>query len=426
MDTNSDTQVRHPISTVLIVEDDDNARRLIRLFIESEGYRILTASKAEEAFDLIAQHSVQLVLLDVMLPGMNGFEILYVIRQKYNQIELPVIMVTALDQKDDVVGALELGANDYLVKPYDIDVLKARIKTQIKQSSCFSQGSSFIQPDHQLLESRYQLQKVLSWGGFGIVYLACDLQRPGSPQCIVKKLSLVSDPEENLYSFSQRLEYARELFRREAEVLEALGHHPRIPQLLAYFSRNNELYLVEEFIPGQTLREIIKTKDFWKTSEIISLLVDLLTTLGFIHQCQIIHRDLKPENIICQSKDNGSIEYYLIDFGAVRQLQAYSRSGFVGTEGYAPPEQYIGHPDFNSDIYALGKVVMEMIGYPKRELGIFTHLLIKMTMEASKSRYQTTKEVLLDIEDLSKNLAACQIEPCQNSQPDPVQELIPI
>jgi serine/threonine protein kinase, bacterial len=98
----------------------------------------------------------------------------------------------------------------------------------------------------QLLDGRYQITHSLAKGGFGQTYLAVDFHRPGHPTCVVKKL----DPNTHT---PQLQETIQRLFKSEAETLEKLGQNPQIPQLLAYFKNNEEFYLVQEYIPGQSL-----------------------------------------------------------------------------------------------------------------------------------------------------------------------------
>ena len=116
---------------LLIVDDvADNREILTRRFVR-RGFEIVEASCGEEALELIRQQTFDLVLLDVMMPGMDGGEVLSRIRDEYPAALLPVIMVTAKSQSDDVVSALKLGANDYVTKPVDFAVALARVNNQI-------------------------------------------------------------------------------------------------------------------------------------------------------------------------------------------------------------------------------------------------------------------------------------------------------
>ena len=117
--------------SVLAVDDNPTIRKAISMRLRSKGYNVVTACDGEKALDLVANQAFDLVLLDLRMPGMCGDEVLKRLRRLYDEVELPVIMLTASDDKNDINRALELGANDYVVKPGDLPVLLARIKTQL-------------------------------------------------------------------------------------------------------------------------------------------------------------------------------------------------------------------------------------------------------------------------------------------------------
>jgi len=117
--------------TLLLVDDEELNRDMLRRRLERHAYRVLLAEDGPAALAMLDQHEVDLVLLDVMMPGMNGLEVLRHIRARLGPEQLPVIMVTAKSQSEDVVEALDLGANDYMTKPVDMPVALARIRTQV-------------------------------------------------------------------------------------------------------------------------------------------------------------------------------------------------------------------------------------------------------------------------------------------------------
>ncbi|WP_089130758.1 CHASE2 domain-containing serine/threonine-protein kinase [Tolypothrix sp. NIES-4075] len=213
-----------------------------------------------------------------------------------------------------------------------------------------------------LLNQRYKVIEPLGSGGFGKTYLAEDTQRPGNPQCVVKHLQPARQDKEFL-------DVARRLFKTEGEILELLGKSDRIPQLLAYFEENQQFYLVQQFIPGHSLSEEIKSGKRLSEAKVLELLQDVLQVLVFVHSHHVIHRDIKPANLIRRQQDNRLV---LIDFGAVKQIQSQqiedNQSIAIGTAGYAPPEQLLGHPRLNSDLYALGMIGIEALtGIPGRQ-----------------------------------------------------------
>ncbi len=118
-------------TTLLVVDDELLNRDALQRRLERAGYRVLAADSGPSALAIAAAQHVDLVLLDVMMPGMDGLETLRQLRRSRSVSELPVIMVTARDSTEDVVEALEAGANDYMTKPVDFAIARARIRTQL-------------------------------------------------------------------------------------------------------------------------------------------------------------------------------------------------------------------------------------------------------------------------------------------------------
>lgn len=118
-------------SSLLVVDDNEMNRDLMALQFQRAGHGVMTAESGYQALEMIKQHHFDLILLDVMMPGMSGLEVLATIRLHHSLINLPVIMVTADDLEQNIVKALELGANDYIVKPLSIPIALARINTQL-------------------------------------------------------------------------------------------------------------------------------------------------------------------------------------------------------------------------------------------------------------------------------------------------------
>ncbi len=117
--------------SVLVVDDDANNRDLLSRRLRRSGYEAIPGLDGRHALALIEERSFDVVLLDVMMPGLDGFEVLELLRRDRPATDLPVIMATAKDNSEDVVRALGLGANDYVTKPIDYPVVVARIETQI-------------------------------------------------------------------------------------------------------------------------------------------------------------------------------------------------------------------------------------------------------------------------------------------------------
>ena len=202
-------------------------------------------------------------------------------------------------------------------------------------------------PIPDFLRGRFRMIKLLGQGGFGRTYLAEDRDKLDE-KCVVKQFV-------PMIQGTAGLQKALELFKREAKQLQQLGHHSQIPALWGYFSENNQLYLIQQYIEGETLDKILQKQGVWTEQQVKELLISLLPVLKFIHQQKVIHRDLKPDNIM--RRRNG--EYVLIDFGVAKDLAAtvvQTQVGTrVGTFGYAAPEQLQnGEAYAASDLYSLG------------------------------------------------------------------------
>ncbi len=116
--------------TILLVDDDAALLEVVSIVLSSEGYKVITAADGAEALREVGQESLDLVILDVMLPRISGFEVLRQIREKS---DVPVVMLTAKGQSVDKVVGLELGADDYITKPFDTKELLARIRAILRR-----------------------------------------------------------------------------------------------------------------------------------------------------------------------------------------------------------------------------------------------------------------------------------------------------
>ena len=122
--------------TILLVDDDALMRRSLAFHVEQAGYKVHTAANAEDALALVRHSPPDLVVLDIGLPGMDGLDTLRELKTQYN---LPVIFLTARRRELDEVVGLELGADDYITKPFDVDVVLAHIKAVLRRTSGTSQ-----------------------------------------------------------------------------------------------------------------------------------------------------------------------------------------------------------------------------------------------------------------------------------------------
>ena len=120
--------------SVMVVDDNEMNRDMLSRRLERTGYNVLVASNGKEALDLLAIESVDLVLLDIMMPQMNGYEVLEHLKSDSDLKHIPVIMTTALDESDGISKCMALGAADYLTKPFNPVQLKLRVAACLEKS----------------------------------------------------------------------------------------------------------------------------------------------------------------------------------------------------------------------------------------------------------------------------------------------------
>ena len=119
---------------ILVIEDDLDIRELISFNLQNEGHQVFEAKDGEAGIDKAREKLPDLILLDLMLPGIQGLDVCRIIKSDQETKETPIIMVTALGQEEDIVKGLETGADDYITKPFSIKVLIARVNAVLKRS----------------------------------------------------------------------------------------------------------------------------------------------------------------------------------------------------------------------------------------------------------------------------------------------------
>ncbi|MGA7733103.1 MAG: serine/threonine-protein kinase [Chloroflexia bacterium] len=209
-------------------------------------------------------------------------------------------------------------------------------------------------PRNTILQGRYDVEMVLGIGGMSTVYKARDLRfNSVARYCAIKEMpDTSSDPR------TGQLRLA--VFEREAALLATLSH-PGIPKIYDFFPSNGRVYLVLEYIEGRDLEtQLEQRKAAMQEDEVVKWGVQICEVLEYLHGHQpqpIIFRDMKPSNIILAP--DGKVT--LIDFGIAKLFQSDKRGTMIGTEGYAPPEQYRGLAEPRGDIYALGATMHHLL-----------------------------------------------------------------
>jgi serine/threonine protein kinase len=208
--------------------------------------------------------------------------------------------------------------------------------------------------DNTILKERYRIIKTIKAGGMGMVYLAEDIPE--------KKLRAIKVMFNQGEASEQQL-YAIKRFREEAEILARLDH-PNIPSITDYFTDKGNYYLVMDYIKGEDLESFLRKCNLQLPEKFVVIwAVQLCDVMSYLHNHKphpILYRDLKPANVILKSEES---RIFLIDFGIARVINPgkETQKTAVGTEGYAPLEQYKGNPEPRSDVYALGATMHHLL-----------------------------------------------------------------
>ncbi|MUG98361.1 protein kinase [Scytonema sp. UIC 10036] len=279
-------------------------------------------------------------------------------------------------------------------------------------------NSDFLSQHNSLLNNRYRILKVITTGKFSQAFLAVDNESPSEDQSYLIK-QFFAKP----HAIRDR-EKVKELFHQESLLLALFSKHSQIPKFINSFEQDEQLYLVQEWIDGQSLEAELAQKGVFNEAEIRQLLRQLLPVLQFIHDHQVIHRDIKPTNVI-RRRNNGQL--VLVDFGAAKYARnkILEKTGtLIGSLEYAAPEQVKGKAVFASDLYSLGVTCLHLLTQmspfdlydcsedawiwrsclPFPISPSLEQILRKLLQKPIKQRYASAAEVLADLNDLPKRI----------------------
>jgi DNA-binding response OmpR family regulator len=347
------------VHTILVVDDHPDNRELFMRRLEREGFRVLGAESGREALARLAAGDVSLILLDVMMPEMSGLEVLQAVREAYSAAELPVIMVTAKTQSEDVVEALGLGANDYVTKPIDFPVALARIQAQlrIRQPPPDDEVSDprDLKPG-LVLDARYRLESRIGSGNFGTVYRARHLELDQAVAVKVLQTSAVTNPD------------AMARFRREGITASRVRHPNAVTVLDFGITPRGVAYLVMELLAGYPLEEEMKDARPLPVSRSLRIAAAVCQALAAAHRAGIVHRDIKPGNVFLHQAGGQEVPKVL-DFGiakiagaAVLQQKVTLDGWIVGTPVYMAPERFGSEGvTGQADVYSVGVMLYQML-----------------------------------------------------------------
>jgi len=155
---------------ILVVEDDFDISNMLEVYFKSQGYEVYVASRGQEALDLTRQKMPNVIVLDIMLPDIDGYEVCRRLRTNLRTSHIPIIFLTQKDERSDKIHGLELGADDYIVKPFDVEELRLRVRNTIKSAEV----AALTSPSTGLASGRLieqQLRELMGRQDWGILYI---------------------------------------------------------------------------------------------------------------------------------------------------------------------------------------------------------------------------------------------------------------
>jgi DNA-binding response OmpR family regulator len=440
-----------PGANVLIIDDSQINREMLTAWLKAVGYNPLAADGGAEGIAMLRKYPIELVLLDVVMPEMSGLECLRQIRLEHPQSTLPVIMATSRDGSKEMVEAFELGANDYLIKPLDLNVSLARIDNHLRMAQIASgmldavEGSTNLaaadsnelfsviptgvqshstlplvdpsQPSaNPVALNRYKICQALSQAPRYSKYLIEDIEDANPSSYILKHLDLRSS---NLTIKT----LIHHLFVTEINTFREFPPNGPVAKLLKSGHNEGQYFLIEECIQGQSLSAEIHTQGSLVMRKVLATTIDLLEILVALHRSSIVHQTLQPSSFVRRS--DGRL--VLNDVGIFARLnikmeRSLDRGGTkfrANHTPYAAPEQSYGSIDPSNDIYSIGMILLELLTRKKptewlqdpsshkilweREISVGSGLgsiIDRMLAPNPQDRYPNVIEALEDIYNL--------------------------
>jgi CheY-like chemotaxis protein len=353
-----------PAATILVVDDLPANRDLMSRRLERSGFRVLTAGSGAEALEAVRQSGVDMVLLDIMMPGMTGLDVLRTLRATRSSAALPVLMVTAKTDSEDVVEALALGANDYITKPVDFPVALERIKKELRMTQALrTEAAAAVEPRSpaqavpgSVLGGRYRLDTMVGGGSFGTVFRARHLELNRDVAVKILATSAGTDPE------------ALARFKREGDSACRVPHPNAVAVYDLAVNPGGVAYLVMELLEGRSLEKELEESGPLGPVRCAEIVVPVCSALSAAHAVGVVHRDIKPSNVFLCRSPRGEVTK-ILDFG-IAKLASESAIGqsltidgsLLGTPAYMAPERFRRGPyGPKSDVYSVGVMLYEML-----------------------------------------------------------------
>ena len=337
---------------VFVVDDEAMQRAVVARYLKRDDLEVLTFPSAEEALVAARAHPPDIIVTDVMMDGMSGIDLCACIREDAATSWIPIIVVSSMDQEEDILAAFKNGADDYMVKPVRSVELRSKVKVYLtlgasRRAARPTSEVAVTGPAPDVFVSsveeygKFTILEEIARGGMGVVYLA--LQKDLEIQVALKVLKEETSKDE----------IATRRFFREMRTMSAVDH-PNVVKIHDVGQVNGRYYMSMERISGVTLDQFTEKKAP-SQRDLCQIMISITSAIGALHEREITHRDIKPENILVTNEGRPC----LIDFGLACKLvdDSITQAGLaLGTPLFMAPEQ-IGSDmqwDHRCDFYSLG------------------------------------------------------------------------
>lgn len=333
------------MADILCAEDDHYVQDLLRTILTRRDHSVRICQNGREALESFDEQPPDLLLLDMMMPGVSGEEVLARLQERPAAFTVPIIVISGLGDEQSITQALSSGAVDYIVKPFTRDELMAKVNRQLQRRQQDT-SPTLDSAVGSIFADRYRILDRLEAGGFSTVYRAQDMRAEDHPIVALKVFDLPDSQQAD-----RRF---KTMFLREAYEMSKLDH-PNIVRFHEFGQYGRFYFLAMEFLEGRSLQDLVEAHGPILDQDVMLITRSLVQAMAYMAERGLIHRDLKPANIMITQ--DGTIK--LLDFGLAKRLadeSITSSQQFRGTPSFASPEYIDGSHavDLISDLYSLG------------------------------------------------------------------------